>query len=125
MFALLPQCVAQLPRAGEYKGTLTSMMARKGPAGKESGTAVRTVCKASARIAEDGSVRILYTAKRDQIVGKFRKAGNNILLDLAHGSLGVLSSTDSFQFAVGTPHPNPRFQSARIRYVTELKRVGD
>ena len=80
----------QLPKPGQYKGTLTvTTTLEDRPLGEGPTITMKKVVKASAHLDADGFIRIVYADDRKPIVGKFDAVNPTILY--AHQNAYLLS----------------------------------
>ena len=131
MGAFLSNASADLPKPGEYKGTLTITKTMSDREFGDAGPAIviKTVFKASARVDAAGFLRVVYSGDREPIFGRFqdRPDPDSDLLHLAGSYLDAVLGARTIEFSTSTigPLAGPEDQvtlTTEIR--TKLRRVG-
>lgn len=114
--AFLPCAQAELPKAGEYRGTLTILQIITGTTG-ETGVLSKTTVKASARVYTDGTLRVAFVSEtRAPMFGKlvesegatlFRDAVENypVAIRGSRMEISLGSVSDNLQGADGSTTP--------------------
>jgi hypothetical protein len=129
MCAFISNASAELPKPGEYKGTLTIIKTMKDRSLAEGPPViVKTVVRASARVDAEGYIRVVFADDRDPILGVFSENESLFLLSV---SSEVPVSIDTRTIVFETPSISREFLTGAldtvpftIEFTTKLKRVG-
>lgn len=125
----VPSALAELPKAGMYKGTLTIVRTVRGPSQDSVPLESKVSFKAVARVDAEGYVRIIYTGDRDPIYGKLVETGTDaISLAVNGGYYSAANTARGFSVLVqgGDTLEGPDANTAiyDVQYVTKLVRTG-
>lgn len=106
MCAFLSNASAELPKPGEYKGTLTitKVMGDRNVDDPGPEMTVKTVFKATARVDADGYIRVTYSGDRAPIFGRFvDNADPNVdLLSSNSGPFDAVLDARKIEFSTAT-----------------------
>ena len=124
--AFISNASAELPKPGEYKGTLTITKTMNDQEIKDAGPPIilKTVFKATARVDAQGFFRIVYSGDHPSIFGQFESdkllTGNFTFEGVVLGARTIEFSTFMAQNLFG---PNNTQVAAVTDIVTKLKWV--
>jgi len=129
--AFLSNSSAELPKPGEYKGTLTITKTMNDRVSDGPALNMTTVFKATARVDSSGFIRVFYSGDRDPIFGKLedRKGTDSDLLETTESFFNALFGARKIEFYQFTGDtlagPDAQLVEYLYQFTTRLRRVGN